>query len=147
MKKKLRKKQARKKERRREKKEKRKKEEGSGRSRRGLASPDLVGSRRRPTVSPRRISLGLMETHHGFFFFFFSGRGSRSLTSPSSSLCPDTSRRPTSQKVDDRPPRPTARSRRPWVWFFLGFRMIKSQKGSPSPLGFSFDALEMNWWH
>jgi hypothetical protein len=133
------------------KKEKSKKEEGSGRSRRGLASPNLAGdpwsclagSRRRPTVCLFVFFLFL------FFFFFFSGRGSRSLTSPSSlaSLCPDTSQRPTSQKVDDRPPRPTAGSRRPWVWFFLGFRMIKSQKGSPSPLGFSFDALETNLWH
>jgi hypothetical protein len=27
----------------------------------------------------------------------------------------------TSQQVDDRPPRPTAGSRRPWVWFFFFF--------------------------
>jgi hypothetical protein len=59
MKKKQRKKQARKKERRREKKEKRKKEEGSGRSRRGLASPDLAGSHQRLHGDPL------------FFFFFF----------------------------------------------------------------------------
>jgi hypothetical protein len=26
-----------------------------------------------------------------------------------------------------------AGSRRPWVWFFLGFRMIKSQKGLTFP--------------
>ena len=29
--------------------------------------------------------------------------------------------RPTSQQVDDRPPRPTTGSRRPWVWFFFFF--------------------------
>jgi hypothetical protein len=27
----------------------------------------------------------------------------------------------TSQQVDDRPPRPTAGSRQPWVWFFFFF--------------------------
>jgi Flp pilus assembly protein TadB len=56
------------------------------------------------------------------------------------------------------PPRPTAGSRRPWVWFFFLFfpsglifffvvvRMIKSpNRVHPSPLGFSFDALETNW--
>jgi hypothetical protein len=67
----------------------------------GLASPDLAGSHRRPTVSPRWISLGLagdpqfvfvfvfififffgpwVSQTHGlffFFFFFFSGHGFR----------------------------------------------------------------------
>jgi hypothetical protein len=30
----------------------------------------------------------------------------------------------TSQQVDDRPPRPTAGSRRPWVWFFFFFLLL-----------------------
>jgi hypothetical protein len=51
----------------------------------GFASPDLAGSHWRPTVSPRRISLGLAGDPQFVFvlffvlfcFFFFSGRGSR----------------------------------------------------------------------
>jgi hypothetical protein len=37
----------------------------------GLASPDLAGSHRRPTVSPRRISLGLARDPQFVFVFVF----------------------------------------------------------------------------
>jgi hypothetical protein len=87
-----------------------------------LTLPDLTAGSRRLVAGTRRP--WVCETHG----FFFPGHGSRS-TSSLPSLCPDTSRRPTSQQVDDRSPIPTAGSRRPWVWFFLGFRMIQSQKG------------------
>jgi hypothetical protein len=139
-----------KRERRRKKEEKKRKKKEP---RRGLAGACLAGSRRR---SPRRISLGLAGDPRfvcvcvffffffravglrdpRFFFFFFSGSGSRSLTSPSPSLAVALPRHLAATHLTT--------SRRPatethgWVspavglifsWFFLGFRMIKSQKG------------------
>jgi hypothetical protein len=97
-------------------KRERKKEE-ERRKKRERRKKEMEG---RAGVSPRQISLGLAgDPRLGFFFFFFfffpvvdlaaSPRRRR----PSPSLCPDTSRQPTSQKVDDRPPRPMVRSRRP----------------------------------
>jgi hypothetical protein len=89
-------------------------------------------------ASPCRISpLGLTGrgSHRPkvlFFVFFFCfsvmGLTAPRHRCPSLSLYLDTSWQPTSQQVDDWPPRPTVGSRWPWVWFFLGFRMIKSQK-------------------
>jgi hypothetical protein len=131
----------------RKKRERRKKKEvGIARGLGSLTLPDLAAGSRRLAAGTRRP---WVSQTHGLFFFFvlfcfffcfsghgsqthglfcFSSHGSRS-TSPSPSLCPDTSRQPTSQQVDDQPPKPTTGSRRPWIWFFLSFKMIKSQKG------------------
>jgi hypothetical protein len=119
----------------RKKRERRKKKEvglvgGLG----SLTLPDLV-------VGSRCLAVGtrwpwVSRTHGLSFSFCFSGRGSQThglfcfffvfpamglaaprRCRPLPSLCPDTSRRPASQQVDDRSPRPTTGSRRPWVWF------------------------------
>ena len=103
----------------------------------------------RPSAGSRRPWVS--QTHGMFFFFFFPFRwfreGSRrkdethGWVSPEGSRLPPDTSRPT-----HRPSRPTAGSRRPWVWFFffflpvwfffLVFRMINFQIGLTFPSRF-----------